>query len=497
MNKVSICLVLLLSACSFAPDYERPNLDMPKSWGSKSNGSDIDQAEHLISLKWWRQFNDPRLIALLEEGLKNNLDLQLAIAKIQQLRAQYNSTESSRAPTLNLSSHANRISNSQESIMAGFPLSDKPYNDYNLSSVFNYEVDLWGRVSNNIESAKAQLLSVLANRDAVYLTILSDIAAGYFNLCALNEQILVTEKTLASRTEALAYQEKQNRLGALDTLNLYQAEAEVSTTKVALENLRQSRVDQLNALGILLGRTPRELVEQSVNTKEQLDDALETPRIPENLPSTLLERRPDIYAAEQDLISSNALVGVARADYFPTLSLSAIFGLSSSNLDKILQSSARTWQLQSDLSGPIFDLSKPAKVDSALALKEQSIINYKKTVITAFKEVITTKAAIDTTKNRLISLKKQVVSRKNATNILLKRYQVGYSTHLELLDGERTLYTAEIDYITAKRDHLTMTVNFAKALGGGWSGETLKDEPQSICKAVNKNNHPFVIKKIK
>lgn len=480
MNKVCLSLVLLLSACSFAPDYERPNLDVPDSWGSKSVAATSDQTEHLLSLEWWRQFNDPQLTALLKEGLQANLDLHLAMAKIQQLRAQYNTAESDRAPNIALSSHANRVSNSSESIMAGFPLSDKPYNDYNLSSVFNYEVDLWGRVSNNIAAAQSQLLSILANREAIRLTVLSDIAAGYFNLCALNEQILVTTKTLKSRTDALAYQEKQNRLGNLDKLNLYQAEAEVSSTKATLENLQQSRVEQLGALAVLLGRTPRELIEP-IKAEEHLDDAITLPDVPLNLPSTLLERRPDIYAAEQDLIASNALVGVARADYFPTLSLSAIFGLSSSNLDKLLQSSARTWQLQSNLNGPIFDLSKPAKVDAAFAVKEQNIVNYKKVVITAFKEVITTKTAIDTTKKRLLSLKAQVDSRKNAVDILSKRYKVGYSTYLEFLDGERTLYTAELDYVTAKRDYRLSTVNFAKALGGGWSSDTLRDEPASTC----------------
>ncbi|MBX9697309.1 MAG: TolC family protein, partial [Alphaproteobacteria bacterium] len=179
--------------------------------------------------------------------------------------------------------------------------------------------------------------------------------------------------------------------------------------------------------------------------------------------------------------ASNALIGVARADYFPTLSLSAVFGLGSSNLDRLLQSSAKTWQLQSGLKGPIFDLSKSAKADEALSINEQSLILYKDSVVKAFKEVMDAKSNQRTTELRVMALEKQVAALKSAVEILRKRYRAGYSTNLEKLEAERGLYTSEIMLASAHKDRLIAAVTLAKALGGGWTKDHLDAEPTSIC----------------
>jgi multidrug efflux system outer membrane protein len=482
MRNIGIGLLLFLCGCSMAPDYIKPDLDLPASWGTEdSNSSPALSHETLLSLAWWKQFKDPKLSDLLEEALNSNLDLSLAAAKVQQLRAQYNSSESGRAPTIALDGRGNRISNSSESLLSGFPLSDKPYNDFNLSSVFSYEVDLFGRVTNKIDAAKAQLLSVLANRDAIRLSLLSDLASAYFNLVSLDHQISISTKTLETRKESLQYQEKQHRLGALDQVALYQAQAEEQLTQKNLAELTQSRVVQINTISILLGRTPKELIDHSIDRSAPDYSMPVSPALPADLPSTLLERRPDIYKAEQELIASNALIGVARADYFPTLSLSAVFGLGSSNLDRLLQSSAKTWQLQSGLKGPIFDLSKSAKADEALSIKDQSLILYKDSVVKAFKEVIDAKSNQRTTDLRVMALEKQVAALKNAAEILRKRYRAGYSTNLEKLEAERSLYTAEIMLASAHKDRLIAVVTLAKALGGGWTKDHLDAEPTSIC----------------
>lgn len=483
MRKIGFSLFLLLSACSMSDEYARPVQDLPDTWGSPM---DIKQSKdlppvNLMSLAWWQRFNDPLLVQLLQEGLKSNFDLKNAVLKIQEVRAQFNMAEAGRAPTLSLAGQGNRISNSSESLMAGVPLSDKPYNDFGLSTVFNYEIDLWGRVSNKIDAAESELLSVVANKDAITLSILSDIASVYFNLCALNRQIDITEKTLRSRMNTVDYQSKQNRLGAIDTLTLFQAEAQVNSAKADLADLRQKRAEHINTLSYLLGRTPRELIEKPLEGSMTADHVTAVPSLPNDLPSSLLERRPDIYAAEQKLRASNAMVGVARADYYPVLSLSAIFGLGSNAIDKLLQSSARTWQLKSGLNGPIFDLSKMAAIDQSLAQNEQRLIDYKKVVLNAFKEVADAKSSLDTTHARLTALKEQVLFQRKAFDILDKRYKAGYSTYLEWLDAERSLFASEIALSDAERQHVFAMITFAKALGGGWHSETLKDEPMTIC----------------
>lgn len=487
MRNIGIGFSLFLCGCSFAPDYIKPDLDLPKSWGSDdSSTSPTLSSETLLSLSWWKQFKDPKLLDLLEEALNSNIDLALAASKVEQVRAQYNTTESGRAPTISLDAHGNRISNSSESIIYGAPLSDKPYNDFSLSSVFSYEVDLFGRVSNNIEAAKAQLLGVLANRDSIRLSLLSDLASAYFNLVSLDHQISIATKTLDTRKESLQYQEKQHRLGSVDQVALFQAQSEEQLAQKNLAELGQSRIEQLNTISILLGRTPKELVERSMDGSVADYSIPTPPSLPADLPSTLLERRPDIYRAEQDLIASNALIGVARADYFPTLSLSAIFGLGSGNLDRLLRSSARTWQLQSGLKGPIFDLSKSAKVDEAQSSHDQSLLLYKDTVIKAFKEVVDAQSNQRTTELRVVALEKQVSALKSAVEILRKRYRTGYSTNLEKLDAERSLYTAEIMLASAYKDRLIATITLAKALGGGWTESYLDGEPLSICEESKK-----------
>lgn len=494
MRNIGIGLSLFLCGCSFAPDYIKPDLNLPASWGSDdSTPSPTLSKETLLSLTWWKQFKDPKLLALLDEALNSNLDLALAASKVEQARAQYNTNESGRAPTITLDGHGNRISNSSESILSGFPLSDRPYNDFSLSSIFSYEVDLFGRVTNKIEAAKAQLLSVLANRDSIRLSLLSDLASAYFNLVSLDHQISISTKTLEARKESLQYQEKQYRLGSVDQVALYQAQSEEQLAQKNLAELSQSRVEQINTISILLGRTPKELVEHSIERSTPHFSMPVPPPLPSDLPSTLLERRPDIYKAEQDLIASNAMIGVARADYFPTLSLSAVFGLGSSNLDRLLRSSARTWQLQSGLKGPIFDLSKPAKVDEALSINDQSLLLYKDTVVKAFKEVIDAKSNQHTTELRVAALEKHVIALKNAVEILRKRYRAGYSTNLEKLDAERSLYAAEIMLASAQRDRLIAAITLAKALGGGWTEGHLDGEPTSICSDPKKTKQSSLI----
>ena len=464
---ISIASVLLVSACMVGQDYQRPKLDMPEQW---QNGQTV--GESIIRRDWWADYHDPVLNQLMDEGLKQNADLLTAAARVAQSRALLGLNEADLYPTLSMQGEVSRTQNSRESAN---PFNIKPFNNFGLAAVLDYEVDLWGKLQRATESARAELLASEYNRDAVRLAITSEIATGYFNLRALEAQMAVTQDTIESRKAAYDYQKAQYNHGILNELVYRQAESELATAKADLPSLQQARDEQETALAVLVGRTPKAIVENPIPAGEQIENMPVPAAITAQAPSLLLTRRPDIQAAEQSLTAANANIAVARADYFPTLSLSALLGLNSTEANDLLQASARRWQTGAAIAGPILDFGRTrANVQGAEAQKEQALIAYQQTIRVAFKDVVDAMKRTGTTAERVDALDNAVQAQSSALRVANARYHAGYSNYLEVLDAERSLYQSQLEQISAIRDRLAASVTLYKALGGGWDAETSK-----------------------
>lgn len=467
MRLISALLVSVsLSACAIGSDYTKPDTALPEQWPWTAE-AEGKIPQDVISKTWWNEFKDPALSALVEEGLQANADLLIAASRVARARALLTSRQADLYPTIDVQAGASRVKNSEES--AAGATNSKPFNDLNLGAVLSYELDLWGRLRRSNESARAQLLASQASRDAVQLAVVSNIALGYFNLRALDAQIAITNNTIASRTDALDFQRKQYDMGGENALTFHQAEAELAAAQAQKPLLEQSRAEQETALAVLLGRSPRDIVQGTVAAGKSIDGFTIIPLIPGNLPSTLLERRPDISASEQSLIAANADIAVAKADYFPRVSLSALLGLASSDADDLLRGSARRWQAGAGLTAPLLDFGRTAsKVDAAEAAKDEAMANYEQTVRVAFKEVLDALSAEKTSATREKAQVQQMKSRAETVRLSDLRYKSGYSNYLELLDAQRFLHQAQLDRVAARRDRLIATVNLYRALGGGW-----------------------------
>lgn len=469
MRKIaSIVTVLLTSGCMVGPDYSKPDFKWPEQWSQETTAK-ADAQPVSIESDWWKNFNDPRLIALVEEGLQANADIALAAARVSEARAALDLADAQLYPSISAEASGVRQKQSGETINARLS-GAKPFNSFALSAVLNYEIDLWGRLRRANELARAQLLAQQANRDAVQLAVASDIATGYFNLLALNAQEKITQQTIASRTSSYDYLRKQYNAGAIDVLTFKRGEAELAAAKAVLPALAQSRVQQQNALSILLGRNPQEIIEKMPQTSQDIAALPVPPVMPAGTPSSILQRRPDVTAAEQQLIAANADIGVARAQYYPSLSLSALFGLGSMDIDRLLRASAETWSIGAASAMPLLDFGRTtANVESAEARKEQSLITYQQTVRQAVVDVANALNAQRTSAAREDALAQQVRANKETVRVANLRFDAGYSTQLDQLDAERQLYAAQLDEVSARQDRLSATVTLYKALGGGWS----------------------------
>lgn len=473
-------MIFFLSACAIGPDYEPVELDLPSGMKQSTESSDNkepvplqskESAQVKVDTDWWKVFKDPVLEALIAHGLSHNQDLLKATYLIDQARAQLSYTEANQFPTIDGNAAFLRTSNSTKKNSFSAPVPSKPFNDYAMSSLLSYEVDLWGRLRRATEAARATLMAEEINRDLVRLVLIADIANGYFTLQALDQKIDFTESVVKSYEESYRYEYEQSRLGAIPLSDMYQMRAELESSRVALSALMQARQEQQTALAILLGETPREIVELSYKIKRKMQDyAALSPSLPKNLPSDLLERRPDIQIAEQNLIAANALIGFTKADYFPKISLSSLIGLESAQSSTLLKRAARYWNVGGNAAMPLIDFGRTSSnVAEAVAVKEQAVVNYQQVVQRAFKEAIDALKAENharmASENALLSAK----SYAETLHMVKLRYDAGLIRQLDYLIIQRGYDQSGIEAIDAQLTYLNSIVNLYKTLGGGWS----------------------------
>ncbi|MCG2633925.1 MAG: efflux transporter outer membrane subunit [Gammaproteobacteria bacterium] len=458
-------ITLSLGGCSFAPDFRKPETAVSENWISARLASAGE-----IPADWWHSFNDPALVALVEEALGANNDLQLAAARVAEARALLTGQQAERYPLLEVGGAAARQGPSEEAATVG-TRGGKPFNDLQVSGVLSYELDLWGRLANASEAARARLLASAANREAVRLAVIGEVANGYFSFRALDRQIEIAERTVASRRESVALQRARFEGGDIDELALRQAESEFAAAESELPRFHQLRTRQRNALAVLLGRNPRQIVQDDIAVAAAIDTINAPASVPAGRPADLIVRRPDIAAAEQALVATKAEIGIARAAFLPRISFVGLLGLQGASGSDLFQGSASTWQLGGSLLGPLLDFGRAeALVDQAEARQRQALIRYRQTTQTAFQEVLNALSDMRRAEERLQAQTRQVMALRNATELARQRFQGGFSSYLEVLDAERSLFSIELDLVETQRDRLQSTVNLYRALGGGWQG---------------------------
>jgi multidrug efflux system outer membrane protein len=456
----------LLSGCAVGPDYKRPALPVPESFRAPQP-LPVQQAASLADLKWFEVFKDEQLNALMLTALKQNYDLRDAVARIDQARANLGITRANQYPQFS-GSAALEITRLSRDGQTPLPVSFVREQNRNWGqaslNLASYEIDLWGRLRRATEGARASLLNAEENRKAVVTTLVSDVATSYFNLLQLDYELEISRRTLDTRRQSLALVQQRQTGGVATLLDLRQAEQLVASAAQTIPVLTQQIEQTENQISLLTGKNPG-----GITRGQKFTEQVMPPETPAGLPSSLLERRPDIRAAEQSLIAANANIGVAKAAYFPQLSLSGLLGGQSTQLANLFSGPRSTWSFVPQVSQPIFTAGRLKNgVRLAEAERQSALVQYEKTVQTAFTEVSNALIARQRTRESRLEQERLVTALQDRTRLAYVRYRGGVDTQLNALDSDRDLFQAELSLAQIRLNELLSVVQLYKALGGGW-----------------------------
>jgi multidrug efflux system outer membrane protein len=474
-----LCATLLLGACTaVGPNYERPASGLPGAYPDAP--ADLP-ATAAIPAEWWKLYEDQRLNELVGSALERNADVRFAVARIEEADANLREAGAAFLPEVDLAAAPNRsrISNQTATpIPGGIPL---VRNDIRITLGTSFEIDFWGKLRRALEATRALALGSRYAKEVVTLSLAGLTAQTYFSLRSLDAQIALTRITLQSRDEALSFVRDRARGGIASDLEVNQAELARADASVQLKDLLRQRSLIEHQLGSLTGR-----LELAVPAGDLMTLPL-PPLPPAGLPSTLLQRRPDILQAEQQLVATNAQIGIARAAMFPTVSLTSYYGAESTALSTLLSSGGRIWSLGFGLAQPIFDAGRyAARTQAAEARQRQSVASYQKAVETAFREVADALTALQQTEALEQDLNLRVGAARNALRLARLRYEAGYSAYLEVLDAQRTANDSELAFLRNRQSRLAASVDLMKALGGGWSLNSVPVANAALRDAVGK-----------
>ena len=471
-NLYSFSLVaLIFSGCSLSPELNIPQTQFPEAYRA-----DVKQETTYVDAAWWSNYHDEKLTALIEEALVNNYDLQTAMVNISLARATLSSSTSDRYPSLDLQGSGQRIRTSSDTFTSK---THSTYNDFSVSAVLSYELDLWGKYKEAETSSRASLVATYAAKDTVKISLASSVADSYFTLISLYEQLDITNETIKAREEGLKRNESKYALGAISKGTLLSERAELNSAQITKDALEQSILVQQSALAVLVGKSPEAIAAFS---KDGLPRVLPSDiTVPSNLPSELLTKRPDIKQAEENLRAANANIGVARAAYFPSISLSGALGFESTQLSNLMKSKSGMNSFGGSLASPLFNMGKTSSgVESAKANKELAEISYAQTVQQAFQEAYD---ALNKRHTLAQKLEHQLSYEKNIEQVYLlaqKQYENGYGDYLTLLDAKRNLLSAKLATSQTKQALISSGVSLYKSLGGGWDKEVFERHADTL-----------------
>mgnify|MGYP000851859779 CR=1 FL=1 len=445
-------LIPLLAGCAREVDKAPSSLPIPPQWREQVGPSAAPEAN------WWRNFADDDLNRLVEQALRNNPDILTARSRVDQYRAQLRAAAGDNFPTLDVGVGATRARSL--SAATGQP---REGNVYQGLLQANYEVDLWGARSNSIDAARASLAAQQAAAAAAELTIATSVASGYISLLALDEQLRVTQATLATRENSLNLAQRQFAAGYTSRLEWMQAATEYQAAKAQIPQLEHQIHQQENALSILVGMNPRRIARQPDFTR------LKPQRLPSLLPSELLRRRPDIVQAQRLLLAADRSLAASQAQLLPSLNLTASGTLQSSVLHQLTDNPFRLWSVGGSVLAPLLNREAlTAQVDVSMASRNQALYGYEKVVRNAFSEVNDALDAIQQTRAQLQEVEKQQEIAADTLRIARNRYQNGYASYLDELDAQRTLFSAQLNVVQLKSNLLRAQIDLYRALGGGW-----------------------------
>jgi multidrug efflux system outer membrane protein len=451
----------LLGACAMGTDYRRPAVQTPEAF----RGAPALAGKPLADMAWWEVYRDPALDGLLRAALANNYDVRIALARVEEFRAVAGIAGFGSIPQVSAGAGATR---SRISTVGPNPLpsSAAPVRTTLSAEVSAaYEIDFWKRISSLNAAARADLMASEFARDTVRLSVLSNVAAAYFTLRALDRQLDIAQKTVALREDFLQITRAQFERGAVSGLDVNRAEASAATARAAIPDLKAQVAQSENLLQILTGANPGPIVRGAAGGGELLPP----PEVPVGVPSTLLERRPDLRQAEHALIAANARLKAVKASLFPAISLTGALGSQSRDFGSLFSGPAQTWSFGLALLQPIIDSGRNKyQVQIYTAREQQAILAYQQTVAQAFREVGDALAARAGYRESLQVQSEQVAALRAAREQVGKRHAAGYSSYFEVIDAERALFDAELARVQAYRNTMTALVQLYRALGGGW-----------------------------
>jgi len=445
----------LVAACAVGPQYSRPALDVPDKFRDQL---EAPGPQSFADLAWWDVYKDPTLSELVRVAIEQNRDLKIAVARISEARALAGIARVAQLPQISAAFEAQR-----GRVFSG--------GDYVTGALFtadvqvSFELDLWGRLASLSDAARQNLLATEYAHDGVMASLVGAVATSYFNLIALDQQLRVTVRTVDDRQRFVDLTQSKFKRGAAAGLDVSRAEASLAATRAVEADLRRQIAQNENELRILLGENPGPIERPSLD----LQDLPAPPDVPVGLPSSLLERRPDVRQAEANLAGATAGVRVATAALYPDISLTGLFGWQSLELSHLFTGPTKVWAIGASVLQPIIDADKNRyQVDAAQARTEQALLQYQSTVAQAFREVSDALVAKQRFDEQLKQQELQVKALEDASARVLRRYQVGFSSYFEVIDADNSLYAAQLLLVLARRNSLVTVVQLYKSLGGGW-----------------------------
>ena len=449
---------LLLAACAAPVTYERPPVELPAAWQETAPRFAADG-------RWWRVYDDAALDKLIEEARAKNSDLLVAAARVDEARALLTEQQSFFFPRIDAQASAARSRISQRNATS-FPGIPSEFSQYGAGLNVSYELDVFGRLRAGAASARAELEASEASREAVRLALAAQVAKSYYALHSFDQQVLLTRQTLELRAEALGLQRKRFDGGVISEFELRQLEAEAAVVRAQLPPLESAREREEAALAVLLGRTPKEVMESRF-LLAPMEEKLAAPVLPSGMPSELLLRRPDLVAAERSLAAANARVAVARSQMFPSISLTGSLGKESRALSDLFTGPATAWNLVAGITQPIFAGGRlQAQTDAARARERAALAQYEQAIRNAFGEV---RSALITQARARESFEAETareLALQQTLRLARLRYQNGVASQLDVIDAERGLLAARINRIDALRNHRAAIADLFRALGG-------------------------------
>jgi multidrug efflux system outer membrane protein len=454
-------IALALGGCTVGPNYVRPAVDTPPSWRMTDA-----EAKDVANTAWWGQFNDPVLDNLIGTALRENLDLQIASARVDEFAGRYGFVRADLFPQVGAGAAAGRQRFTEETGNTNPPGTNFTLNSYSATLGAGWELDVWGRIRRATEAARAELVGSEEGRRAVILSLVGSVAGSYVNLRDLDRQLEIAKETAKSRGGSLALFKLRFEGGFTSEVEYVQVKSQYEEAMAVIPAVEKAITQQENALCVLLGRNPGPI------PRGKTIGQLALPSIPAGLPSDLLARRPDILLAEQNLVAANARIGVAKAAYYPSISLTGFFGFASTDLSNLFTGPAQVWSYSAPITVPIFTAGKIAgDVQAAEAIQRQALAGYRQAIQAAFREFDDALVDQARTREQLAAQGRQVQALQKYVELAQLRFDNGYASYLEVLDAERSLFNVQLSYTQNQGVLFQAMINLYKAMGGGWVTE--------------------------